>query len=135
MTQEEYFKRFEAESEMENALTGSKNKDYADPNDAFANFRQIEHLTSGRISAEMGILTRMSDKFTRVANLLARPAAVADESILDTLRDISVYAKILRIYIMAKTQEQLNTGANNNRDITYHGPFPPDMILREKPKR
>lgn len=102
MTQEEYFKRFQEECNNELQLTKNKNADYADIQDAFANFRQIEHLTSGRISVEAGILTRMSDKFTRVANLLARPAAVADESILDTLRDISVYAKILRIYLQDK---------------------------------
>lgn len=107
MTQEEYFKRFQEESNIECTMTNAKNKDYADPNDAFANFRQIEYLTMGRITAEMGILTRMSDKFSRVANLLARPATVSNESILDTLRDISVYAKILRIYIMSKTPEPI----------------------------
>ena len=108
MRQEEYLKEFAAESQIEVQLTTAKNSDYAGEKDAFQNFRLIETLSEGNISTEDGILTRMSDKFQRVINLLQRNKQhVSDESVLDTLRDISVYAKILRIYIRYKHDQEL----------------------------
>jgi len=100
MTQKEYFTEFEKECKQELQLTISKNTDYANENDAFKNFKGIEFLTDGKVTLEEGIITRLTDKFQRVINLLERENAVKNESITDTLRDISVYAKILRIYLL-----------------------------------
>jgi len=102
MTQQEYLKRFAQENEIELALTTAKNGDYAETSDAFKNFRQIEVLTGGVISTEIGMFTRLSDKMSRLGSLLVREAKVKDESIQDTLRDISVYSKIMRIYLENK---------------------------------
>lgn len=99
MTQAEYLKRFKEECEAELELTSRKNSDYADKENAFANFNIIEHLTSGRITAAQGLVVRMSDKLQRIANLISRPAKVKDESVTDTLRDLSIYSKILKIYL------------------------------------
>lgn len=102
MNQADYLEAFKQECHEEMALTSAKNKDYAGQENAFANFELIEILTAGRITTEDGILVRMTDKLKRVANLLERPAAVKDEKITDTLRDLSVYAKILKIRLDGK---------------------------------
>lgn len=100
-----YFDLFEKECLEELRLTRAKNTDYANTENAFQNFNGIEYFSAGSITTEQGIIVRMTDKFQRVINLINRPKnieAVKDESIIDTLRDISVYAKILRIYIQTK---------------------------------
>lgn len=76
-----------------------KNSDYSAPEDPFLNFRAGE---SYGITAEMGIIVRMSDKLMRASNLLTREAKVVDESILDTLSDLANYAMILRMLIESK---------------------------------
>ena len=97
MDQTSYLEAFKKECYEEMALTARKNRDYAGSENAFKNFKLIELLTSGRVSTADGILVRMTDKLQRVANLLARPADVKDETVTDTLRDLSVYSKILKI--------------------------------------
>jgi hypothetical protein len=77
-------------------LSRRKNSDYADNEDPFKNFRACEFYG---VSAARGIIVRMSDKLTRVANLLDRDAAVRDESILDSLSDLANYSMILRMYL------------------------------------
>jgi len=86
-----------------------KNNDYADPeakpDDKFAvwsNFRQCEHAEV--CSTETGFLVRLSDKFSRLSNLL-RPGherTVSDESITDTLLDVINYAILLGGSLEAK---------------------------------
>jgi hypothetical protein len=106
MTRREYLELFALENEVELKLTTAKNTDYADSEDPFQNFRNVEQL--GLCSVEVGILTRMSDKLQRVCNLQKRDPQVADESASDTLRDLSIYAKILRIYIKQKKEPRRN---------------------------
>jgi hypothetical protein len=72
----------------------NKNAGYAgaDNPDPWANFRMSEAFG---VSALDGCLVRMSDKYIRVTNL--RRDATNDrvnESIIDTLRDLSAYALI-----------------------------------------
>lgn len=80
-------------------LSWSKNQDYASDEDPFANFRQCEAL--GICTVEQGILTRMSDKFARISNLIVndREPEVKDEAVSDTLRDLINYSAILLAYI------------------------------------
>lgn len=83
-----------------------KNADYAGVgggSDAFANFKMIETLSHGEISAEDGFLTRMTDKLSRVISLFQTgQAQVVDESIHDTLQDLAVYSILLSIYLEQK---------------------------------
>ncbi len=102
LTPEQFILALSDEYEANVNISRNKNKDYAGSVDPFANFRQIEFLTGGKITAEQGILTRMSDKMTRISNLLTAPAAVKDESIGDTLSDLANYAMILKLYIKNK---------------------------------
>ena len=100
MTQSEYFDAFESLCREELATTHAKNRDYASSSDPFLNFHLIERLTGGRVTTEDGILVRISDKLSRIGNLLdGHKPDVVDEKLDDTLLDLAVYAKILRIYL------------------------------------
>lgn len=102
MTQKDYLMLFENEIKLMHGLTSRKNADYAEDNDAFANFKLVVKVTNGRISAIDGVLVRMTDKLKRVGSLLARKAKVEDESILDTLSDLAVYSIILKLMLQEK---------------------------------
>lgn len=99
INQKQFITRLGALYENNVAISKRKNADYAGTTDPFKNFKACELYG---ISAEKGILVRMSDKMTRISNLLERPAQVVDESILDTLSDLANYAMILRIYLESK---------------------------------
>jgi len=106
MDQRRYLDEFKKLCEKEIEITTRKNSDYADANDAFANFKIIETLSSGRISASEGFVVRMSDKLQRITNLIARDNQVLDESIEDTLLDLSIYCKLFRCYLASKRAER-----------------------------
>jgi len=77
-------------------LTKAKNHDYAKGDDPYKNFRLVEQL--GICSVETGILVRMCDKMSRIANLIDTDAKVKDESIADTLIDMANYANLMKCY-------------------------------------
>ena len=69
-----------------------KNHDYAGENEPFRNFRICE--TMG-ISSWKGCLIRISDKFSRLCSFAKKEEyKVKDESVEDTLMDLSIYALI-----------------------------------------
>lgn len=85
------------------AISKAKNKDYSGTNDDFYhNFKYVERL--GICSLETGILTRMSDKFTRLCNLVDdfSKAEVKTEKLEDTLKDLLNYGYYLLVYIKDK---------------------------------
>lgn len=82
-------------------LVKKKNADYGwQQHDAFANFRNVEKL--GICSVEQGLLTRITDKVSRINTLCAADQQVYDEKITDTLIDLANYAIILKLYIESK---------------------------------
>lgn len=81
----------------------AKNKDYAWEWDPFKNF---EMSTQVGVSPERAILVRLSDKISRISNLLDKEAAVNDESIKDTIRDSINYLAILSAYLDDKNSRQ-----------------------------
>jgi nucleoside 2-deoxyribosyltransferase len=105
VSQEEYLATFKELTRKMLDITTAKNGDYARSNDAFKNFRLIEQL-SPAIKVEDGILVRMSDKMTRIANLLHNEAKVADEKIEDTLLDLANYSLILIVWLRQKNERQ-----------------------------
>lgn len=76
-----------------------KTNDYASEEHPLHNLELIERLTES-IDRNAGIFVRMTDKFSRLGNLLFakddKEIQVSDESIDDTLLDIINYAAILR---------------------------------------
>lgn len=97
MNQLDYLKEFKGVTDKMLSIVTKKNKDYAGTEDAFKNFKMCEAL--GLCSMEKGILVRMSDKMTRISNLLEKDPDVASESIIDTLIDLAAYSIILILVI------------------------------------
>ena len=109
MKQNDYFKFHEDLCNEARALSQKKNNDYADPDNRegdpfaiFANFMQCEHL--GICEVEQGFLVRLSDKFSRLCNILkpGHKQGVMDESIRDTALDIINYVALLLGYLETK---------------------------------
>lgn len=109
MSTEEYLDLHKKLCDTARELSKRKNHDYAaaesnqeDPMRVFRNFMQCEN--QGICPVEQGFLVRLSDKFSRLCNLL-RPGherAVEDESITDTILDIINYSILLQGYRKAK---------------------------------
>lgn len=99
MKRDEYIKEFEATLTKMLHTTQKKNADYAGAgDDAFANFKQIGHLLQDIHMVNVGILTRMSDKMSRIASFIQNgDLQVKEESAGDTLLDLAVYAIIFKI--------------------------------------
>ena len=98
----DYLKHVQRLQSIEYDITKRKNADYAWKDLAFKNFDMVEQL--GICSAETGILVRLTDKLSRIINLLNTNSErqVLDESISDTLTDMANYARILNIYLLTK---------------------------------
>lgn len=98
---EQYFEQFSQNCLDAVALTKIKNQGYTGgTDDPFSNFRFASTLATlpgeTKVSVAQTILSRMADKISRFKSLTIRPDyATADESVLDTLRDLFVYANIL----------------------------------------
>lgn len=103
MTTSELVTQIALEYQRNLDITKAKNNDYAGiAGDAFANFKLVELMSNGSISAEMGFITRMSDKLIRISNLIKQDAQVKTESIEDTLRDLANYSMLMLIYVRSK---------------------------------
>ena len=104
MTNEEFLKEFKRRTEMMFDVAKTKNSDYAGVKggeDPFANFRIVEH--AGIASVETGFLTRMMDKMSRISTFVERGTLnVKDESVEDTLTDLSNYSLLMAIYVKDK---------------------------------
>lgn len=77
-------------------IMDAKNHDYSYGDDALTNFKSVEMFG---VKVEDGFLTRLTDKFKRISNLLRRPAKVLDEKIEDTILDAVNYLILLLAYI------------------------------------
>lgn len=104
-TQADYLEDFKAITDLMYETTRKKNTDYTgDLSDPFKNFRVVEEM--GLISAEAGVLVRLSDKFSRMAGFVKNGTLqVADEKIEDTAVDMAVYAIIFALLIRSKKNE------------------------------
>jgi hypothetical protein len=75
----------------------AKNHDYAGSADPFANFTIVEQI--GLASTEVGMMTRMTDKVSRIAKYLASgELKVKDEDCGQTLLDLANYCLLLYAY-------------------------------------
>lgn len=85
---ERYLNTFKELIDEMYALTQRKNADYAGEKDPFKNFREF---------GTTGFLVRMSDKWSRIRNLLSsgKAPAVKDEKVEDTLLDLATYSILL----------------------------------------
>ena len=88
-------------------LVRRKNQDYANSGDPFKNFNMSNQV--GVLPAR-GILVRVSDKISRISNLLDRPAAVENEAIEDTINDAINYLAILSALLRSYRTEDVDCG-------------------------
>lgn len=104
MRREQFVKEFEHRlTNMYNTMK-KKNADYANDDNPFGNFELVENMWLATL--EEWIMVRMSDKMSRIANLLNREAQVKDEAVTDTLLDLANYSVILNIYISNKLKNK-----------------------------
>jgi hypothetical protein len=69
-----------------------KNSNYTTSNDPMSNFRECEKLG---IKGSMGIAVRISDKYSRVCQLIKGTPDMVNESLEDTLLDMANYCLLL----------------------------------------
>lgn len=114
MNTEQYLKFHESLCNEARKLSERKNHDYADPETkegdplaVFSNFTQCEK--QGICSTETGMLVRLTDKFSRLKNLLdpQHQQAVKDENVEDTAKDIINYICLLMGYRKAKKEVEV----------------------------
>lgn len=100
MTHDDFIEALKEEKLRAVEIARSKNHDYADSEDPFANFKEATQIG---VSVEKAIMVRMSDKWRRLKRAARGDTlAVNDESFLDTCRDLSNYADILAVWIQNK---------------------------------
>lgn len=78
-----------------------KGADYAEEDNPFSCFERSADMAG--VSVPQGMVVRIMDKVGRIVNLLKKPPAVVDESIVDTARDLIGYAAILAVYLQLTT--------------------------------
>lgn len=112
MKQEDYLQYHAAMCNEARQLSFRKNQDYAspatrgdDPYAIFANFMQSERLNI--CTVEQGFLVRLSDKLSRLCNLLTpgHKQAVMDERVEDTMLDVINYVVLLSAYLRTKAAD------------------------------
>src|SRR6056297_340189 len=99
MTRKEYMEYHKVICDKMTEVTKAKNHDYSGfDNDPFANFKVVER--AGITSTEVGFLTRMMDKISRVNSFVQQGVCnVKDETIEDTLIDLANYSILMAGYI------------------------------------
>lgn len=100
MTRQDFIAKLEQAQKDRLELLKAKNNDYSRDDDPLANFKHCDRL--GVCSVEAGMIVRMSDKLSRVSQLIHKEASVTDEKIYDTLRDLANYADIMAVYVEDK---------------------------------
>lgn len=83
----------------------AKGKDYATTDDIFKNLKLCEPLVG--VSAEKGVIIRLSDKLSRISNLLEKDAEVKSESVFDTIIDIVGYSSILYALLQERDMKRV----------------------------
>lgn len=105
MNREEYLEFHRRACDKMIDITKKKNADYTGgSDDPFNNFRHIGELVQGLPNVcEIGFLTRMSDKFSRIGSFVAKgKIEVTDESVDDTLLDLANYCVLMLGFITEK---------------------------------
>lgn len=109
MTKLEYMEFHRSQCEKMISITKVKNADYSGSgDDPFANFRQVSHIVQIPNVEEIGFVTRMSDKFSRIGSFVSKGILeVKDESVEDTLLDLANYCILFAGFIRDKKDTSL----------------------------
>jgi len=98
-------------------LHEAKGDDYANPEDILANLRECETLG---FPGWVGVVVRICDKVSRIRTLTSKSLngesrAVLDESIIDTLKDLSSYG-LLAIILFEEWERKQSLGWATNEE-------------------
>jgi polyhydroxyalkanoate synthesis regulator phasin len=85
------------------ATMKKKNADYSGDASGMKNFEIAASVANIKMS--QGILTRLTDKVTRIGNLIVKEGAVNEESIFDTVQDLINYAAILHYSLQIERKD------------------------------
>lgn len=96
-------------------LLASKNHDYSETQDAFANFKLAAHIAG--IPTEQTLLTLLGMKLARLNQLLGKSKQPKHEAVEDTLMDIINYTLLLR-GILQERNPQTDTRLENSTGPT-----------------
>jgi hypothetical protein len=80
-------------------LATLKNQDYAGTDNPFKNF-ELSRIVG--VTPERAILVRVTDKLSRISNLLDRKEVIIDEKITDSIVDAINYLAILKAMLENK---------------------------------
>lgn len=83
-------------------LQSNKNQNYAKDNDPLSNLKSSEQFG---ISAPLGVMVRLSDKWSRLVQLMGGKKDQVGESIKDTLMDMSIYALLMIILLEEEVRQ------------------------------
>ena len=75
-------------------LHDRKNQNYAETNEPLSNFRLSGQFN---IPPHLGVLVRMSDKWSRLVQLANDKPDLVGESLIDTVKDLAIYSLIFII--------------------------------------
>lgn len=100
---------FEKETAGMVKLMKKKNADYSGGADnPFANFERVSSF--GCVTTEQGFFTRMTDKLSRISSYIKNGTLqVQDESVKDTLRDLSNYCILFMAYLESQEKKRINS--------------------------
>lgn len=106
MTKQEYMEFHKSCCDKMMAITKAKNSDYTgESGDPFANFAQIGMLVQAPSIVEIGFITRMSDKLSRIGSFVTKGTLqVKDESVEDTLLDLANYCLLFAGYLRSRKE-------------------------------
>lgn len=82
-------------------MLASKNHDYSETQDAFANFKLAAHIAG--IPTEQTLLTLLGMKLARLNQLLGKGKQPKHEAVEDTLMDVINYTLLLRGILQERT--------------------------------
>jgi hypothetical protein len=104
MTKEKYMQYHADCCKLMMEVTRAKNADYSGAgDDPFSNFRQIGAILQMPGVIEIGFLTRMSDKMSRIGSFVSKGTLqVKSESVEDTLIDLANYCILFAGYIKSQ---------------------------------
>lgn len=116
MTKIEYFEFAEDFFNRCIEMSRKKNADYTGGNeDPFSNFTSVEQFG---IKTEQGFVTRMTDKLKRISSFVEQGTLqVKDESVQDTLEDLTNYCALFAGYLKSKQNV-----SKSNTEKPYYKP-------------
>lgn len=91
-------------------LHDRKNANYAEDNNPLSNFEECEKFG---VPAYVGTMVRMSDKWSRLTQLMKGKKDEVGESVKDTLLDLAVYS-LLEIIIYEKYEKNKEVNQETN---------------------